>query len=271
MPTYRKASAEVNQIVEEMLEKYHGPLRESGIKIECLFAYALTDDNGDSTGPALKLGGYACNAIVRVLNLKDRTVGRGDAEICIDGDQWDTWSDEQKAALIDHEIEHLELKVDGDNNVVRDDLDRPKLRLKKHDHQFGWFDSIARRHGAASFEVQQFRQHIVKKMQAWLPGFDLSETEAPEVYDPEAEDGDAEVPATSGRNLNVSITVGDKTVETNSRELEKLASSLEVRANRKAKSKPITARDGRKMDVDEMIDDIDRSFKRGRKAAAASR
>lgn len=192
MPMYRKASAEVNQIVEQMLEKYHGPLRDAGVQIECLFAFALTDDNGDSTGPALKLGGYPCNAVVRILNLKDRTVGRGDAEIVIDGDQWDTWDDEQKRALIDHEIEHLELKTD-DEGVIRDDLGRPKLRLRKHDVHFGWFDSIARRHGAASFEVQQFRQLVVKKYQAWLPGFDLKETEAPEVYDPEAEaDHDAE-------------------------------------------------------------------------------
>lgn len=189
MPTFRKASTEVNQIVERMLEKFHGPLVEAGVAIECLFAYALTDDNGDSTGPALKLGGYPCNAIVRVLNPKDRTVGRGDAEIVIDGDQWDTWSDEQKAALIDHEIEHLELKVDGDNNVVRDDLDRPKLRLKKHDHQFGWFDSIARRHGAASFEVQQYRELVVRRFQMWLPGFNTAtDTDAPEVYDAEAEE-----------------------------------------------------------------------------------
>jgi len=188
MPTFRKASAEVNQIVEEMLEKYHGPLQEAGVQIECLFAYALQDENGDSTGPALKLGGYPCNAIVRVLNLKDRTVGRGDAEIVIDGDQWDTWSDEQKAALIDHEIEHLELKTDSNGLVVRDDLDRPKLRLKKHDHQFGWFDSIARRHGAASFEVQQYRELVVKRFQMWLPGFDVAtQTDAPEVYDPAAE------------------------------------------------------------------------------------
>jgi len=186
MPTYRKASAEVNQIVEEMVEKFHGPLRDAGVQIECLFAYALTDDNGDSTGPALKLGGYPCNAVVRVLNLKDRTVGRGDAEIVIDGDQWDTWDDEQKRALIDHEIEHLELKTD-DDGVIRDDLGRPKLRLRKHDHQFGWFDSIARRHGAASFEVQQFAGIVKRRIQAWLPGFDMAATDAPEVYDPEAE------------------------------------------------------------------------------------
>lgn len=172
MPTYRKCSAEVGQIVESMLEKYHHPLRDANVNIECLFAYAMTDDNGDKVGSALKLGGYACNAIVRVLNLKDRTVGRGDAEIVIDGDQWDTWGDDEKAALIDHEIEHLELKTDRNGLVVRDDLDRPKLRMRKHDHQFGWFDSIARRHGAASFEVQQYSRFQEAHHQRWLPGFE---------------------------------------------------------------------------------------------------
>jgi hypothetical protein len=52
--------------------------------------------------------------------------------------------------------------------VVRDDLDRPKLRVRKHDHQFGWFDSIARRHGPASFEVQQYRKFNESHRQLWL-------------------------------------------------------------------------------------------------------
>lgn len=244
MPTYRKASAEVGQIVNEMLEKYHGPLRDAGVQIECLFAYSLTDDNGDSTGPALKLGGYPCNAVVRILNLKDRTVGRGDAEICIDGDQWDTWDDDQKRALIDHEIEHLELKTD-DDGVIRDDLGRPKLRLRKHDVQFGWFDSIARRHGAASFEVQQFRQLVVKKYQAWLPGFDLKETEAPEVYDPAAE-GEGDSLEAAGGVDSVTFSHRAPGQQTNSvtltaKQFDKLAKNIKKAGKAKGQDRKMAA------------------------------
>lgn len=225
MPTYRKASAEVNQIVEQMLEKYHGELRDAEIRIECLFAFATRNENGDETGPALTHGGYPANAVVKVLGLKDRTVGRGDAEIVIDGDQWDTWDDEQKAALIDHEIEHLELKTDAEGGVVRDDLDRPKLRLRKHDHQFGWFDSIARRHGAASFEVQQFRTIVVKRFQAWLPGFDVAETEAPEVFDPEAEGEESR--SASGIDTVTFSSPGRESVTLTSKQLKRAAENIE--------------------------------------------
>ena len=38
---------------------------------------------------------------------------------------------------------------------VLDECARPKLKLKKHDRQFGWFDKIAERHGHASGEVRQ--------------------------------------------------------------------------------------------------------------------
>lgn len=204
MPIYRKASAEVGQIVEAMIEKYHGELQDAEVNVECLFAYATKDKNGDPVGPAVLLGGYQCAAVVRVLNLKDRTAGRGDCEIVIDGDRWDTWGDDEKAALIDHELEHLELKTDKDGGVIRDDLGRPKLRLRKHDYQFGWFDSIARRHGPASFEVQQYRKHVTTRHQQWLPGFDL-ETAIAEVNQYATDEEDAPKPITTadGRKIGV--------------------------------------------------------------------
>jgi len=37
MPTYRKAPALAGQIIERMMEKYHQPLRDAGVKVECLF------------------------------------------------------------------------------------------------------------------------------------------------------------------------------------------------------------------------------------------
>jgi hypothetical protein len=167
MPIYENAPPEVGEIISRMLFKYHGPLEQAGTRIDIVFAKACTDDNGDTKGPALKLHGYPCGAIARVISLKDRSKGMGDVEISVDGDQWDTWSEEEKEALIDHELEHFELRV-KDGAVVRDDLDRPKIRMKKHDHQFGWFDAIARRHGPASFEVQQFRAFSDANRQTWL-------------------------------------------------------------------------------------------------------
>ena len=44
--------------------------------------------------------------------------------------------------------------------------------VRKHDHQFGWFDCVARRHGAHSIEVQQAQQltAMAELRQLYLPG-----------------------------------------------------------------------------------------------------
>jgi len=168
MSTYQLAPKDVLHVVERMMKQYHPELRDANVSVDCLFAHAARDKNGDSVGHSIKHGGYPANAIIRIIGLKDRTAGRGDAEMVIDGDQWELWSEQEQAALVDHELTHLELVVDKHGTLVRDDLNRPKLKSRKHDHQFGWFDCVARRHGEASFEVRQWNEFEGKREQLWL-------------------------------------------------------------------------------------------------------
>lgn len=173
MPRYEKSPALVGQIVQRMTDRFHPQLRDAGVTVTCLMAYPLTDENGDSKGPALKHAGYPAQAVVKIVGLKERTDGRADAELVIDGDNWDVLTDAQRDALVDHELEHLELKYDKDGCLVRDDLDRPKLIIRKHDWQFGWFDSIVRRHGRDSIEHRQLTEfQAVGYEQRWLPFLD---------------------------------------------------------------------------------------------------
>lgn len=169
MPIFEKDPPGVGEIINRMIERYHGGLRDAGLTIDVLEARAKTDGNGDSEAVALKLHGYPCAATIKISSYKDRVLGRGDALLTVDGDQWDTFTDEQKEALIDHELEHLELRTDNDGLLIRDDMDRPKLQMRRHDHQFGWFDAIVRRHGDASLESQQLKQFTEKRRQLWLP------------------------------------------------------------------------------------------------------
>lgn len=168
MPTYTPATREPKDRVDRMLEKYHQPLRDAGLVVDVLMAQATADEWGDIKSPAVSVGGYPCAAKVRIIGAKDRVKGMGDAEIIIDETNWDELPDAERDALIDHELEHLELKYDKDGVLLRDDQNRPKLRLRKHDHQFGWFDSIARRHQKASYEVKQYEDFRAKNKQLWL-------------------------------------------------------------------------------------------------------
>lgn len=168
MPLFDEAPHAVTEVIEEMIDKFHGQLRDHGVIIDALRAFAKTDRNGDPVGPALKHNGYQAAAVVRITPYKLRVQGHGDAEITVDGDRWPEWSPQEQRAIIDHELQHLELMFDREGGLLRDDLGRPRLKMRLHDHQFGWFDAIARRHGPASVEVQQFKHMIENHRQLYF-------------------------------------------------------------------------------------------------------
>lgn len=155
---YSKAPDAIAERAKPLLEKNHFELFNHDLIIDFIIANSAVDDNGAPTGPAVSHGGYPCLAVARILTQKDRVMGRGDCEIVIDGDRWPAMSGAEQDALLDHELEHFQIAKDKYGNPKLDDIHRPKLKLKKHDHQFGWFDDVARRHGLASPEVRQFQE-----------------------------------------------------------------------------------------------------------------
>lgn len=178
MPIYENPPQEVVDLVTEVLNEHHPALRDCAATIDVLFALAKTDKNGDipEGAHALKLHGYPCAAVVKVNAYKLRVQGHADAEIVIDGDNWDTYSPEEQRAILDHELEHLETVSDKDGGLVRDDLGRPKLKIRLHDHQYGWFNSIVRRHGPHALEAQQARKFVNDHYtQSWLGFIDAPE------------------------------------------------------------------------------------------------
>jgi len=162
MPTiYTEANAEVSDRIARMMAQFHGELHTAGVTIEALFATS-------EEGAAVKHHGYACLAKVKINSYELRVQSHHDAKITIDRTGWDNLNPSERDALIDHELEHLKVQTDEHKVVQTDDLGRPKLRIQLHDQQFGWFDCIARRHGPASQEVQQYEAFARTKKQLWL-------------------------------------------------------------------------------------------------------
>jgi hypothetical protein len=152
MKTYSQAP-DAAQCVEKIQGAHHEDLE--GVSIAALFVF----DTEESSKSMLQHHGYAAGAVVRITPLKDRAAGVADATIVIDRAGWLALSARQRAALIDHELTHLARKVDKESGeMMVDAVERPKLIMRRHDHQFGWFDEIAKRHGAASHEVMQARR-----------------------------------------------------------------------------------------------------------------
>jgi len=151
--TYEKAKADVQALINQVIADYHEDLKEYEVRVSAVMARNVSDDG--LVLPAVKLNGYPCAATVRIISYKNRVCGLPDAQITIDEDTWNAAPEETRIALLDHELTHLEVSKDADGCVRTDDAGRPKLTTRLHDHQFGWFGEVAKRHGDASYEVQQ--------------------------------------------------------------------------------------------------------------------
>lgn len=153
MATYQKADAATVKLLEEVRVAHHD-VRLLDVTISVLMAYAPIDDDGEPTGYAITHHGVRALGKARIVPLRDRVHGMADAEILLDGDEWKTTSTRMKRALIDHELTHF------DRTGEVDDAGRPKLKIRPHDFEVGWFHEVAHRHGDESIEIQQAQQLV---------------------------------------------------------------------------------------------------------------
>lgn len=173
MPTYEKNPREVVNLAAEVLSMHatHQPLLDAKVKIDYLFAFPKYDEKGNPVGDAIKQHGVKALGLAKVVSLKDRVKGNGDAEIIVDAEWWKVSEDKSRKALLDHELHHLSLKTNKHGKVDTDDINRPKIILRKHDWQFGWFNLIAERNGVHSLERQQATEIAQESGQLYWPSF----------------------------------------------------------------------------------------------------
>ncbi len=155
MATYVKADGTVRAAAQALIDDHYPELTEAGVKVGYLMAHApRSAATGEPTGPAIKFSNWPAAAIVRLNSLKDRVEGKPDATVIIDGDTWKDRDGDEQAALLDHELYHLEIQRDEEGAIKLDDANRPKLKLRPHDFQLGGFDAIVNRHGTSALEAQ---------------------------------------------------------------------------------------------------------------------
>ncbi len=163
MKTYSRMPDETAERVAHLLKCFHPEIVKAGVTIDLLSV--ATD--GDT--PPLKLHGVTCAAVVRGTNVKERTKGAADVEITFDEERYLAMSDPERDALIDHELEHIALKRDKKTGMVKLDCrGRPKVGMKHHDADFGWFRVIAERHGMASLECKQAANLFIAEKQTFF-------------------------------------------------------------------------------------------------------
>jgi hypothetical protein len=144
---HSQAKPETDALIAEVMERHHPELYNAGVTILCqMFC----------SPKGLRLHGVPCYATVKIVSEKDRAAGMADARITIDLPTWDHMPGPSRRAVIDHGLQHLEVVYDKKTSEVKeDDAGRPRLKMRPHDVDLGWFEVVAKRHGAASIEVQQ--------------------------------------------------------------------------------------------------------------------
>lgn len=180
MATFRRADAEADALIAAVMAEQYPELTEAGVTVSSLFAHAPRNANGEPDGPALKHHGWPAMAVVKINSQRDRADGLADARISIDGDEWPNWGDDVRRAVIDHELCHLELRLDAENEdehgnrpVKLDDCNRPMLKLREHDFEIGGFANIVARHGGIAPEMKAMREAL-KMVKTWAPDASLN-------------------------------------------------------------------------------------------------
>lgn len=154
MPTFKRCDESIDTLAKTLLTRYetHLGLIVGKVTVDFAFAYCDRDDKGNALNDALTKNGIKALGVTRKIPLKDRALGRADAEIVLDGDWWEKATADEQTALLDHDLHHIAVKTDKSGNIQYDDLGRAQIVLRKHDVEVGWFKVIAERHGEASQE-----------------------------------------------------------------------------------------------------------------------
>ena len=216
MSTYQKCDKSVSLMADEILHQFetHKPLLDAGVTVDFVFAYADVDEEtGTPVGHAIMHNGYPAGGVCRKVSLKDRAMDRADAEITLDGDNWKEMIEEERRALLDHELHHIAVKIDK-RGLKRDDLGRPVLQLRKHSVQFGWFKEVAERHGVHSQERLQARQIMgLYQMYFW--------PELPPVIEQSTPENTSMTLRTAGHEVTVTAAQAGKAIANINRKLGK--------------------------------------------------
>lgn len=160
-----KAGPDVAGLIESIQAEHHAMLSECGVTIAAdLVARPAEDDR-----PALVDRGVPIPAIVRRVGVNYRLHGAPDATITLDGNRWARMDNAHRAALIDHCLCQLEVRLTEQGEPVLDAAGRPTLVLKPPDLRISVYDEVIARHGEASCDHQQLKQAAEHLTQLTLP------------------------------------------------------------------------------------------------------
>lgn len=140
MKEVKLAAAEDLKLLAGATQQYHEPLQAAEARIGLVMVSC--DD-----GPAITHAGAQALAKVRRLNARDRLLTGFDAVIEVDAAVWESFTREQRIALLDHELTHLAVEKTGGGRPRHYPDGRPKLATRPDDWMITGFYEVVERHG----------------------------------------------------------------------------------------------------------------------------
>jgi hypothetical protein len=172
MAKIEKAPKAIKDFALAILAQYetYKPVLDAKVNIEFLFAHGERDPETDAiVSDAITLRGFRALGTCRKTNSEERAAGRGDAVVMLDADWWEEADEAAQRALLDHQLFHIDVCHDEDGIVIKDKGGRPRLRMRKHDVELGFFKLVAERNGVHSQECKLAKIIMDHSGQAYWP------------------------------------------------------------------------------------------------------
>ena len=145
----RKHAGKVTEpysIMERLVDGVHSQLKNAKIAIAWRFGWKQDTDG------RLRLGQTKKGSDL------DRAMHKYDFVLLVNHEAWNQGNldDNQKLALIDHELCHCEVSNDTNGEPKTDEEGRIVYRIRKHDIEE--FEDVVSRHGLYTHELEEFAQ-----------------------------------------------------------------------------------------------------------------
>lgn len=148
--SYELANASDEKLLEELIndERYE-PLKSYEIQVQLFYKYGKRDKEGELKTPALQKNGKAIYAQTKIVSAFNRITDDTDVKIILNKDLWDELSKEERIAILDNELNYIQIKEDkeGEPIYISEDSNKVQLKLRKPDFFCEGFLEIMNIHG----------------------------------------------------------------------------------------------------------------------------
>jgi len=156
--SYRKGEGEDLALLMEVIHQHHAELEREKVRPALILIDPELAEDGQPKAPVFKSDGDSAVGRVRPASAIERLLGKYDLRIEIDGYVWETLSEEQQRALLDHELTHLEIKRDAEGTIKRNADGTPRFMRRAHDWHLTGFREVVARHGRHALEAMDLRE-----------------------------------------------------------------------------------------------------------------